>query len=199
MKDQSRTATALGMGIGVAVGRTVLGRRLRRIGRAVRPLIRPGESIVVVLRAATGPPLTAFWIMCSGMAATWAGALLLQPDTWGVLAWSCVAVSILVVAAVRLIWRPVGVVVTDRRLLVTRHTPGTQNLRKVVVDVPLAAVSARVSPSGTTVWLTLAGSVPPAVRLIFMAVEQGGGAALSTVLARRRPGATRSGPPGARR
>ena len=79
------------------------------------------------------------------------------------------AVALPLYVLLLVLWRPVGVLLTERRLVLTRHAPFTKTLRRVQVDVPHELVSARLSPFGTTLRLRFDPIVGhPPVRLVFM-------------------------------
>jgi hypothetical protein len=176
-----------------AVGGMPIRRRMRRVRQEAERLLEPGEKLRLVVRAATGPSLVGFWIL-AGIMVGGILSTMFAPEgndellgLWFLFAALVFTVGIVVV---RSLWRPVGVAVTDRRLLLTRNAWRTHRVKNVVLEISLAELSWRLSRSGQVLLLHVNdGAHRKPVRLVFLGTEHGGGAAVSEALRASRRGA----------
>jgi hypothetical protein len=116
-----------------AVGGMPIRRRMRRVRQEAERLLEPGEKLRLVVRAATGPSLVGFWIL-AGIMVGGILSTMFAPEgndellgLWFLFAALVFTVGIVVV---RSLWRPVGVAVTDRRLLLTRNAWRTHRVKE---------------------------------------------------------------------
>ena len=143
--------TNLGRSAGAAVGGAVVGHWVRGVKQRLRKAsaagLAQGEQLYVVTYAQHGdPPVIIWWefailaiwfvVMLLPFAASFENVLLIG--------WFCALA--LWIAHVWISLRWLGVVLTDRRLIVFRLARVTQQLRGVLLDVPRALVSLEFRP-----------------------------------------------------
>lgn len=135
-------------GVGIGIGHLFVHRRIRRIEKSV-PL-RPEESIVLVTAGTTGPSVG--WHFLLAVAGCAAFGLLVQVSArleqagrplsniflvalplWGPMI-GCMVIS-------SLLWKPVGVILTNSRVVIVRTARVTHRVTQVLVDVPRSIVS----------------------------------------------------------